>query len=49
MISLLEEELIQLSVKNSLVSLGDGPSLVCTVWTRKTFNPDSLLAQMRSI
>lgn len=38
-ISLLEEELLQLSVKGSLVSPTDKPSLMCFVWTKKSCNP----------
>lgn len=48
-ISLLEEELIKLSVKNSIVSPSEDPSLVCSIWTKKLFNPNSFRAQMKSI
>lgn len=48
-INLLEEELIQLTVKSSLVTPSENPTLLCTVWTRKSYNPDSLRAQLRSI
>ncbi|KAA3479552.1 reverse transcriptase [Gossypium australe] len=48
-VSLLAEELIQLSVKSSKVDSNGKPALICTVWTKKTFNPDSFCAQMKSI
>lgn len=48
-ISLLEEELTKLTVKSSLVVPNEKPTLACTVWTKKTNNPDSFRAQLRSI
>ncbi|KAA3479287.1 reverse transcriptase [Gossypium australe] len=48
-VSLLAEELIQLSVKSSVVDPCDKPALICTVWTQKSYNPDSFRAQMKSI
>ncbi|KAG8492870.1 hypothetical protein CXB51_010168 [Gossypium anomalum] len=48
-ISLLEEELIQLTIKSSLVVLSDNLTLICTVWTRKSYNPESFHAQLKSI
>ncbi|MBA0618068.1 hypothetical protein Godav_027462, partial [Gossypium davidsonii] len=48
-ISLLTEELIQLSVKGSLVVPSVKPSLICTIWTKKLDNTESFKAQMRSI
>ncbi|PPD96116.1 hypothetical protein GOBAR_DD06853 [Gossypium barbadense] len=48
-ISLLAEELIQLSVKASMVEPSEKPTLICTIWTEKSYNPDSFKAQMRSI
>ncbi|MBA0676961.1 hypothetical protein Goari_018395 [Gossypium aridum] len=48
-ISLLAEELIQLSVKGSLVVPSEKPTLICTIWTKKLYNPESFKAQMRSI
>ncbi|KAH1107565.1 hypothetical protein J1N35_011333 [Gossypium stocksii] len=48
-IALLEEELIQLMVKSSLVVPSENPTLLCSVWTRKMYNPDSLRAQLKSI
>ncbi|KAH1121338.1 hypothetical protein J1N35_004498 [Gossypium stocksii] len=48
-ISLLAEELIQLSVKSSLVEPTGKPTLICTIWTGRSYNPDSFRAQMRSI
>ncbi|PPD72639.1 hypothetical protein GOBAR_DD30463 [Gossypium barbadense] len=48
-ISLLAEELIQLSVKESMVVPTDKPTLICTIWTEKFYNPESFKAQMRSI
>ncbi|MBA0730113.1 hypothetical protein Golax_023351 [Gossypium laxum] len=48
-ISLLEEELTQLSVKSSMVEPNGKPSLICSVWTNKSYNHDSFKAQMKSI
>ncbi|MBA0748181.1 hypothetical protein Gogos_005028 [Gossypium gossypioides] len=48
-ISLLAEELIQLSVKSSMVVPSEKPTLLCTIWTRKSYNPDSFRSQMKSI
>ncbi|MFQ6622534.1 hypothetical protein Gotur_003108, partial [Gossypium turneri] len=48
-ISLLAEELIQLSVKASMVEPSEKPTLICSIWTEKSYNPDSFKAQMRSI
>lgn len=48
-ISLLEEELVQLSVKSSRIVLDRIPSLLCTIWTKKSFNLDSFRAQMKSV
>ncbi|KAK5793317.1 hypothetical protein PVK06_034459 [Gossypium arboreum] len=48
-ISLLVEELIQLSVKSSKVVPSEKPTLICTIWTKKSYNPDSFRAQMKSI
>ncbi|KAH1130931.1 hypothetical protein J1N35_002309 [Gossypium stocksii] len=48
-ISLLVEELIQLTVKSSLVAPKSNLSLLCYVWTRKPYNPDTFRAQLRSI
>ncbi|KAH1030738.1 hypothetical protein J1N35_042912 [Gossypium stocksii] len=43
-ISLLEEELIQLSVKSSMVVPSEKPTLLSTIWTKKSYNPDSFKA-----
>ncbi|PPR88967.1 hypothetical protein GOBAR_AA31717 [Gossypium barbadense] len=48
-ISLLVDELIQLTVKSSLVTPRSQFSLLCSVWTKKSYSPDSLCAQLRSI
>ncbi|PPR92872.1 hypothetical protein GOBAR_AA27806 [Gossypium barbadense] len=48
-ISLLTEELIQLSVKGLRVVPNDKPTLICSIWTKKFFNPESFRAQMKSI
>ncbi|MBA0786241.1 hypothetical protein Gotri_027488, partial [Gossypium trilobum] len=48
-ISLLSEELIQLSVKGSRVIPDDKPTLICTIWTGKLYNPESFKAKMRSL
>ncbi|MBA0686859.1 hypothetical protein Goari_014435 [Gossypium aridum] len=45
-ISLLEEELIQLSVKSLLV-VTDGKPTLCIVWTKKSYNLDSFQAQLK--
>ncbi|KAH1063846.1 hypothetical protein J1N35_028833 [Gossypium stocksii] len=48
-VALLEEELIQLTVKSSLVTPSENRTLIYSVWTKKTYNPDSLRVQLRSI
>ncbi|PPD79667.1 hypothetical protein GOBAR_DD23405 [Gossypium barbadense] len=48
-VSLLAEELIQLSVKSSVVEPNEKPTLICTIWTEKSYNQDSFKAQMKSI
>ncbi|XP_016684451.1 uncharacterized protein [Gossypium hirsutum] len=48
-ISLLTEELIQLSVKSSMVEPNGKFSLICSIWTEKSYNQESFKAQMRSI
>lgn len=48
-ISLLDEELLQLSVKSSLVAPSESPTLICSVWTGKSYNLDSFRAQLKSI
>ncbi|MFQ6668324.1 hypothetical protein Gotur_034011 [Gossypium turneri] len=48
-VSLLAEELIQLPVKSSMVEPNDKPTPICTIWTKKSYNPDSFKAQMKSI
>ncbi|PPD88820.1 hypothetical protein GOBAR_DD14226 [Gossypium barbadense] len=48
-ISLLTEEFIQLSVKGSKVVPTDKPTLICTIWTEKFYNPESFKAQMKSL
>lgn len=48
-VSLLEEEMVQLSIKSCQLVPSDIPTLVCSVWTRKSYNPDNFRAQMRSI
>ncbi|KAG8484825.1 hypothetical protein CXB51_021533 [Gossypium anomalum] len=48
-VALLEKELIKLTVESSLVILSKSPTLICSVWTKKTYNPDSLRAQLRSV
>ncbi|MBA0749826.1 hypothetical protein Gogos_003710 [Gossypium gossypioides] len=39
-ISLLEEELVHLTVKSSLEVPNGKPTLLGTVWTMKTYHPD---------
>ncbi|KAK5811499.1 hypothetical protein PVK06_026836 [Gossypium arboreum] len=48
-VSFLAEELIQLSVKSSMVVPSDKPTLLCPIWKKKSYNPDSFRAQMKSI
>ncbi|MBA0877085.1 hypothetical protein Goshw_022817 [Gossypium schwendimanii] len=48
-ISLVAEELIQLSVKSSMVEPNGKPSLICSIWTKKSYNQHSFKAQMKSI
>lgn len=48
-LSLLEEELVRLSVKSSLVVPSSKPTLVYSLWTKRTYNMDSLCAQMKSL
>lgn len=48
-ISLLEEELLQLFVRSSVVNPLDKPTLVCTLWTKKSYNSNSFCAKMKSI
>ncbi|MBA0728975.1 hypothetical protein Golax_022426, partial [Gossypium laxum] len=48
-ISLLAEELVQLLVKGSKVVPSSKPTLICTVWTEKMYNPDSFRAHMKGI
>ncbi|KAA3462317.1 hypothetical protein EPI10_028810 [Gossypium australe] len=48
-ITLLAEELVQLSIKRSIVVPSEKPTLICSVWTKKYFNPDSFKAQMKSV
>ncbi|XP_052484766.1 uncharacterized protein LOC128039888 [Gossypium raimondii] len=48
-ISLLSEELMQLSVKGLKVVPDEKPTLICTIWTGKLYNPESFKAQMRSV
>lgn len=48
-ISLLEEKMIQILVRSSLLVLESCPSLIYSVWTKKNCNPDSFRAQMKCI
>lgn len=48
-VSLLAEELIQLTVKSSLVKPRSSFSLLCSGWTNKQYNPNGFRAQVRSI
>lgn len=43
-ISLLEEELLQLSVRSSMVVFPGKLTLLFSVWSRKSYNPDSFRA-----
>ncbi|MBA0813634.1 hypothetical protein Gohar_027466 [Gossypium harknessii] len=47
--SLLAEELVMLLVKGSRVVPSSKPTLICTVWTKKLYNPESFRAHMKSI
>ncbi|KAL1145654.1 hypothetical protein V6Z11_A11G313000 [Gossypium hirsutum] len=46
-ISLLAEELVQLSIKGSTVVLNEKSTLICTIWTGKFYNPENLRAQIK--
>ncbi|MBA0574784.1 hypothetical protein Golob_007032 [Gossypium lobatum] len=48
-ISLLAEELVQLSVKGSMVVPNSKSTLICTVWTEKLYNLDSFRAHMKGM
>ncbi|PPD79095.1 hypothetical protein GOBAR_DD23967 [Gossypium barbadense] len=48
-ISLLAEELVQLLVKGSKAVPSSKPTLICTVWKEKMYNPDSFRAHMKGI
>ncbi|KAH1048011.1 hypothetical protein J1N35_038795 [Gossypium stocksii] len=48
-ISLLAEELIHLSVKRPKVVPTDKLTLISSVWTKKSFNPESFKAQLKSM
>lgn len=48
-ISLLGEELVLLSIKSSVIEPKGLFCLLCSLWTKKNFNPDSFKAQMKSI
>ncbi|MBA0571112.1 hypothetical protein Golob_004703, partial [Gossypium lobatum] len=48
-ISLLEEELVHLTVKSSLVVPNGKLTLLGIVWTMKTYNPYRFRAQLKSI
>ncbi|MBA0570228.1 hypothetical protein Golob_003908, partial [Gossypium lobatum] len=48
-ISHLEEELVQLSGKSSLVVPNKNSLLIYFVWIKKSYNPDNFLAQLKSI
>lgn len=48
-ISLLGEKLVKLTVKSFVIDPKGKASLICSVWTKRYFNPDSFKAQMRSI
>lgn len=48
-VSVLGDELIYLSVKCSKVVPAKKPLLICSFWTKKSFNPDNLRAQLKII
>lgn len=48
-ISLLEEELVQLSMESSLVVPTGKPMLLCRIWTKNSYNQDSFRTQLKSI
>lgn len=48
-VALLEEELVQLSIRNNLVTPSEKSTFICSVWTKKNYNPNSFRAQMKSI
>lgn len=48
-VSLLVEELVKLSVKSSKLVPSGAATLLCTIWTRKTYNLNTLKVQLRSL
>lgn len=40
-LSLLDEELTRLLIKSSMVEPSDKPTLICSVWTKKSYNLDN--------
>ncbi|MBA0702441.1 hypothetical protein Goari_026992, partial [Gossypium aridum] len=48
-IFILEEELVHLSVKSSRVVPIGNLSLICPIWTKKSYSLDSFRAQLKSI
>lgn len=48
-LSFLKEELVQLSMKSSKICPTDKFTLLCSVWTKKSFNPNRLRAQLKSL
>lgn len=48
-VSLIEKELIQLSIRSSRIIPTGKPTLICSVWSKRAYNPNSFRAQMESI
>lgn len=48
-VSLLGDELIQLSIKCLMVVPEEKSTLICSIWIKKSFNLDSFRVQMKSI
>lgn len=43
-VALLEEELVKLSIRSAMIVPLEKPTLLCTVWSKKSYNLDSFRA-----
>lgn len=48
-IALLEEEMLQLSIRSFMVVFPGKSTLLCLVWSKRSYNLDSLRVQLMSI
>lgn len=46
---MLEEEMMKLSVKRSLVVPPIKATLVCSIWTKRSYSPDGVKAQLNKL